>query len=231
MLTINFMTIVISARYKYAMKSAIAVAVACTGVAICSGQPAHADTTQARCDYYPRGEDRASASMACTFSQRQGFITIRRQDGVTHEFRPQGNRANRYVDSQGGQVIRGDAGGNIYTMYRTPSESIYVYWGDRGGNVESNVSATSVATTPAQSATPVTYLTEVNRNRIVMQITEGEFHFHGNLVRTSGNMFVGQDNQVRVMYDRTTKRVVVINIKTGTEFYNYFFSDVDEGAL
>lgn len=83
----------------------------------------------------------------------------------------------------------------------------------------------------AQSPTPVTYVTEVSQDEIVMQITEGEFKFHGYLERTSGNMFVGEDDQVRVMYDRDTSRVVVINVQTGTEYYNYFFSTVDEGAL
>lgn len=83
----------------------------------------------------------------------------------------------------------------------------------------------------AQSPTPVTYVTEIDQDKMVMQITEGEFRFHGYLERTSGNMFVGHDEQVRVMYDRDTSRVVVINVVTGTEFYNYFFSTVDEGSL
>jgi hypothetical protein len=83
----------------------------------------------------------------------------------------------------------------------------------------------------AQSPTPVTYVTEVSPDEIVIQITEGEFRFHGYLERTSGNMFVGHDDQVRVMYDRDTSRVVVINVQTGDEYYNYFFSTADEGAL
>ncbi len=83
----------------------------------------------------------------------------------------------------------------------------------------------------AQNNPPVTYVTEVSSNEIVMQITDGEFKFHGYLKRTSGNMFVGEDEQVRVMYDRSTGQVVVINVKTGTEFYNYVFSEADEGAL
>lgn len=83
----------------------------------------------------------------------------------------------------------------------------------------------------SQSPSPLTYLTEIDSNTIVMQITDGEFIFHGWLSRTSGNTFTGEDDQVRVIYDRGTKRVVVINKQTGTEFYNYFFSDVNEGAL
>lgn len=83
----------------------------------------------------------------------------------------------------------------------------------------------------SQSSNPLTYLTEIDSDTIVMQITEGEFIFHGWLSRTSGNTFTGEDDQVRVIYDRGTKQVVVINKQTGTEFYNYFFSDVNEGTL
>ncbi|WP_199337549.1 MULTISPECIES: hypothetical protein [unclassified Nostoc] len=83
----------------------------------------------------------------------------------------------------------------------------------------------------SQSAKPVTYITVIDKNTIVIQITEGEFLFHGYLERTSGDKFIGEDEQVRVMYDRGTKQVVVINKKTGTEFYNYYFSDTNEGAL
>ncbi len=83
----------------------------------------------------------------------------------------------------------------------------------------------------SQSSKPVTYMTVLDKNTIVIQITEGEFNFHGYLERTSGNTFIGEDEQVRVIYDRGTKQVVVINKKTGTEFYNYYFSDTNEGAL
>jgi len=33
------------------------------------------------------------------------------------------------------------------------------------------------------------------------------------------------------MYDKDTSRVVVINVVTGTEFYNYIFSTANEGSL
>ncbi|MDM9584831.1 MULTISPECIES: hypothetical protein [unclassified Nostoc] len=83
----------------------------------------------------------------------------------------------------------------------------------------------------SQSSKPVTYMTVIDKNTIVIQITEGEFIFHGYLERKSGNSFIGEDEQVRVMYDQGTKQVVVINNKTGTEFYNYYFSNTNEGAL
>ncbi len=83
----------------------------------------------------------------------------------------------------------------------------------------------------AQSPTPETYVNKINNNTISVEITEGEFRFVGNLKRTSGNTFIGEDRQVRVIYDRDTKRIVIINRVTGDQFYNYIFSDVDEGAL
>jgi hypothetical protein len=83
----------------------------------------------------------------------------------------------------------------------------------------------------AQSPTPVTYMTPLSANAIRTQITEGEFRFRGILRRTTGKMFVGEDSQVRVMYDKGTSHVVVINKVTGTEFYNYVFSTANEGYL
>lgn len=83
----------------------------------------------------------------------------------------------------------------------------------------------------AQSPTPVTYMTPKSPDEIMVQITEGEFRYYGLLKRTVENKFVGSDGQVRVMYDRDTGRVVVINKVTGNEYYNYFFSEVDEGYL
>lgn len=97
-----------------------------------------------------------------------------------------------------------------------------------------SVQAQNLEATPiimAQSPTPVTYMTPQNANTIAVQIREGEFFFQGMLKRTSGNMFIAEDKQVRVMYDKGTSHVVVINKKTGTEYYNYIFSIADEGAL
>lgn len=83
----------------------------------------------------------------------------------------------------------------------------------------------------AESPTPVTYMTPQNDDEIAVQIQEGEFFFAKIMKRTVDNMFIASDGQVRVMYDRDTGRVVVINEVTGDEFYNYFFSEVDEGYL
>jgi len=40
-----------------------------------------ADSTSARCDIYSSGSDQASKMIPCTFSQRQGGVTITREAG------------------------------------------------------------------------------------------------------------------------------------------------------
>ncbi len=78
---------------------------------------------------------------------------------------------------------------------------------------------------------PLTTMTQKNANIIAVEIKDAEFRFKGNLKRTSGNTFIGEDRQVRVIYDKGTSHLVVINKITGTEFYNYIFSIADEGQL
>jgi hypothetical protein len=80
-----------------------------------------------------------------------------------------------------------------------------------------------------------TYMTPQNDDQIAVQIRDGEFFFRGILTRSSGNVYIAHDRQVRVIYDREEGRVVVINLVTGTEFYNYPYRDpqrnTSEGAL
>jgi len=76
-----------------------------------------------------------------------------------------------------------------------------------------------------------TNMTVTGENTIAVTIKDAEFKFNGTLRRTSGNYFIAEDRQVRVMYDKGTSHVVIINKITGTEFYNYIFSVANEGAL
>lgn len=168
----------------------------------------------------------------CTFSQRQGYVTIVLEDGTTYELTPSPTEAATYTDQDGQGATMEDGLGSEGLIYRLADESIFVYWDPTIGSVdESTDESSEPSTETAESSMPVTYITEDGDDELVMQITEGEFNFHGYLERTSGNMFQGEDDQVRVMYDRDTGRIVVINAETGDEFYNYFYSEVDEGAL
>ena len=94
--------------------------------------PAHADTVQARCDIYPKGQDRASAVIPCTFSQRQGFVAIDRADGIRHELGPKGDQPGTYVDEKGRPAYRNKGLGSRGQVYRLADQSIYVYWDTAG---------------------------------------------------------------------------------------------------
>ncbi|AHF05108.1 hypothetical protein MARPU_15610 [Marichromatium purpuratum 984] len=93
--------------------------------------PAVADSTDARCEIYPKGEDRAERTLPCTFSQRQGNVTISREDGVVHELAPSGEAVGNFRDQAGRPVYRQSGLGDQGLIFRFPDESLYVYW-DRG---------------------------------------------------------------------------------------------------
>ncbi len=92
----------------------------------------HADWTEARCDFYPKGEDKASAVTACTFSQRQGAVSITIKDGDRHDLTPDGDTPGNYTDQAGQQVYRQSGLGDQGLIFRFPEESIYVYWSTAG---------------------------------------------------------------------------------------------------
>jgi hypothetical protein len=97
------------------------------------GTGAVADTAQARCDIYPIGQDHSENSGPCMFSQRQGYITITRQDGVRHRLTPVGNSPGNFVDEGGNAVYRQSGLGRQGLIFRFPAESVYVYWGTGAG--------------------------------------------------------------------------------------------------
>ena len=90
--------------------------------------PVQADTAEARCDIYPAGEDHTDVVIPCNFSQRQGFITIRRSDGVVHDLSPEGDIPGNFLDQDGDRVYRQGGLGDQGLIFRFPDESVYVYW-------------------------------------------------------------------------------------------------------
>lgn len=97
-------------------------------VSLISTLTAKADWTDARCDIYPRGSDTASKMIPCTFGQRQGYITITREDGVTHELSPQGDVPGNFQNQDGNTVYRQSGLGDQGLIFRFPDESLYIYW-------------------------------------------------------------------------------------------------------
>lgn len=89
---------------------------------------ARADTVNARCDIHPGKQHRASVSMPCTFSQRQGYVAIQLADGTRHEFSPSSDQPGTYVDGKGRPAYRSKGLGSRGQIYRLTDQSIYVYW-------------------------------------------------------------------------------------------------------
>ena len=87
-----------------------------------------ADSTEARCDIYPAGEDHTDVMIPCTFSQRQGYVVIERSDGVMHDLHPVGDTPGRFEDQHGNAVYRQRGLGTEGQIFRFPEESVYVYW-------------------------------------------------------------------------------------------------------
>jgi hypothetical protein len=87
-----------------------------------------ADSTDARCDIYPQGSDHTDVMIPCTFSQRQGYITITRDDGVMHDLSPVGDDPGNFRDQDGRTVYRQSGLGDQGLIFRFPDESVYVYW-------------------------------------------------------------------------------------------------------
>lgn len=107
------------------MKFSVAIAVALT---LLHAAPAVADWTDARCDIYPAGSDHTDVVIPCTFSQRQGYITITRSDGVIHDLAPVGDAPGNFVDQHGRKVYRQSGLGDQGLIFRLPDESVFVYW-------------------------------------------------------------------------------------------------------
>jgi hypothetical protein len=64
----------------------------------------------------------------CTFGQRQGYITITRNDGVSYDLSPVGDTPGNFRDQDGNAVYRQSGLGEAGLIFRFPTESVFVYW-------------------------------------------------------------------------------------------------------
>jgi hypothetical protein len=90
--------------------------------------PSAADSTQARCEIYPKGSDKLEKMVPCTFGQRQGHITITREDGITYDLSPVGDTPGNFRDQDGHPVYRQSGLGEAGLIFRFAKESLFVYW-------------------------------------------------------------------------------------------------------
>lgn len=107
---------------------AIVLAAAASLATASFAMAAKADTVNAHCDFYPAGSNSISRSTNCTFSQRQGFITIRTQNGQEYDFRPVGDQPGNFVDANGEAVYRQAGLGSDGLIFDMGEERLYVYW-------------------------------------------------------------------------------------------------------
>ena len=115
---------------------------------------AAADSTEARCDIYPKGSDHTDVMIPCTFSQRQGNVTITRSDGVNHDLVQVEGQPGSYRDQHGQAVVREDGGlGEAGLIFRFQDESVFVYWDTRALEPADSDSPTWPFTTAEYDAT------------------------------------------------------------------------------
>lgn len=124
--------------------------------------PALADSTEARCDIYAAGNDHSDVMLPCIFSQRQGFVTIRRGDGVVHELEPAGDRPGNFRDQNGQPVYRQSGLGDQGLIFRFPEESVFVYWSTAALKPADDDNPTSPFTTQDYDATALLRCRPVN---------------------------------------------------------------------
>jgi hypothetical protein len=132
------------------MKRLTMIAAACAAFWAVS---APADWTDAACVIYPIGEDHTDVLIPCTFSQRQGYITLTRDDGVAHDLSPVGDTPGNFKDQDGRMVYRQSGLGDQGLIFRFPDESVYVYWNTRILEPEDESSPTWPFTTDEYDAT------------------------------------------------------------------------------
>ena len=141
--------------------------------------------------------------------------TMHRGYGNSYQATDHGYRVNYDGDSGRVTVISDETGAEVYNYFYTSTV------GDA-----SSSSGGSYGKAPAEGS-----LSRVGDNEYRAVLSEGQFYFDGPLYRSSGDTFVGTDGRFRTIYDRSNGRVVVINLTTGEEIFNYVYSEVDEGYL
>lgn len=175
---------------------AAAVAIASFGLTV----TAKADTVDARCDVYPKGQDRATSSGLCTFSQRQGAVGIQLQNGKRYDLRPVGNNPGNYRDQNGRAAYRQSGLGDKGQIYRLATESIFVYWDaspyNNQGNTSGNQGNMTGGSSTAANSQPAAGTT-VSRLRDLIGARAGQAE---NTIKQRGYRFVKADPSGDAVY-------------------------------
>lgn len=111
------------------MKASHILTTCLAGLALASfSTPIFADESQADCEVRERGDKKRGQSGPCLFSQRQGYIDIRLNNGKNYSLSPHGG-ANKFRDQDGKRVERIEASGNMH-KYKWEHRNITVTFHD-----------------------------------------------------------------------------------------------------
>ncbi len=140
------------------MKKSISMAVllSVSGIYTLS-QTVLADTADATCEFYKRGDEKHDKWGTCSFSQRQGYIDITLKDGNTYNLSPR-SEANQFNDREGHKVVRTQGSGNqqIYEWEKNKRKIVVTFYESMSankGDAGAPVSSTDKAEVSAWHAT------------------------------------------------------------------------------
>jgi len=187
---------------------------------------ARADTVDARCDIYPKGSDKVSAMLACTFSQRQGHVAIDRADGVRYELSPRGS-AGTYVDQDGKPAYRQRGLGNRGQIYRLATESVFVYWDTAGlpGHDAGRPAKLPLAVLPAAAAPKVPFDQTLALLGISFRVTSANDSSLNELAIVPSGLAIDNSTIVRSIDGQVTRAEVAdLNVDGSPELYVYVVS-------
>jgi len=121
------------------------------------------------------------------------------------------------------RVAYDSATGDVIVADMDTDEELYNY----SYSLEAVTGAGDAPITRNSGPVPVTYTTVLNDDLIRIQISEGDFFYTGNLERVSGETFVGQEEDIRVVYARDRGLITVINVVEHRDLYNYAYSKTE----
>jgi hypothetical protein len=89
---------------------------------------AQADSARSECGFSDSAGQRPATTSSCTFSQRQGFISVRIDGGKEFELSPRGDSPGNYLDQDGNAVYRQRGLGKQGQLFKLPNTYLFVFW-------------------------------------------------------------------------------------------------------
>ena len=87
-----------------------------------------ADSTSALCEIETKAAEAEIQRFPCTFSQRQGYVSIVVDDKDAYTLSPVGDAPGNYLDADGQPVYRQAGMGSAGLIFRFPERVIRVMW-------------------------------------------------------------------------------------------------------